>query len=119
MEDENYNMDLVYDSIDCLHRAISLSFEKDAEVEALSFCQLGKIFYKCIKDLNKAIKHYRSCIRILETLKPRVFNEFAWHKLMMKHVEEIEDALRKKEAELLAEESQAMIEKCKVELEAL
>jgi hypothetical protein len=85
----------VYDAVDCFHRAITLSFEKDVEVEGISFCYLGKIYYKCFKDIQKAKKHYRSCVRILETLKPRIFTEFSWHKLMMKHMEEIEDTLRK------------------------
>ena len=112
-------MDLVYDSIDCFHRAITSSFEKDAEIEGISFCYLGKIYYKCLKDSQKGIKHYRSCVRILETLKPRVFNDLVWHKLMMKHMQEIEDANQKKEAEAMAKENQAMIEQCQAELEAL
>ena len=96
---ENYNLDLVYDSIDCFSRAISSSYEVDAEVEGISSCYLGKIFYKGLDNITKAKKHYRDCIRILETLKPRLFNENAWHKLMMKHMEEIAEKEKKADAE--------------------
>lgn len=56
---------------------------------------------------------------MLETLKPRVFNEQPWHQLMMKHMLEIEDYLQKEEAEELAKENQEIIAKCKDELDAL
>jgi hypothetical protein len=93
IENENYNMDLVYDALDCFKGALTSSFEKDAEVEGMCFFYLGKIHYKCLQNSKKGINHYRSCVRILETLKPRVFNELTWHKLMMKHMQEIEDEI--------------------------
>lgn len=43
---EDLDIDLIYTSIDSFTRAISLSFEVDAEVEAISLAHLGKAFYK-------------------------------------------------------------------------
>ena len=39
------------------------------------------------------------CIRLLETLKPKTFNHYKWHKLMTTHMLEITEAEKKKEAE--------------------
>ena len=45
-QSDDYDMDLLYDSIDSFKRAINQSFEVDAETEAKSSAQLGKIFHR-------------------------------------------------------------------------
>lgn len=86
---EEFNLDLIYDAIDSFTRAISLSFEVDAEVEAISSAHLGKVFYTGLKNNIKAKKYYLDSIIILETLKPKIFTHEKWYKLMVKHMEEI------------------------------
>lgn len=53
---------------------------------------LGRIFYKGLRNSDKAKTFYLDSIRLLETLKPKTFNEFKWHQLMMKHMDEITKA---------------------------
>ena len=66
-------MDILYDAIDSYKRSIGLAFEVDAEIEARSSAYLGKLFYKALVKHQKGRKYYLDCIRILETLKPKVF----------------------------------------------
>jgi len=83
---------LIYTSIDSFTRAISLSFEVDAEVEGISSAYLGKVFYQGLKNSIKAKKYYLDSIIILETLKPKIFTNEKWYKLMVKHMKEIQEA---------------------------
>ena len=91
-ENENYVQDIVWDSIDMINNAMKTALEKDLETEALCSFYLGKIFYRALKMSEKAKMHYNDCIRILETLKPRIFTHNSWHQLMMKHMDEIQKA---------------------------
>ena len=45
-DSESIDIDMIYTSIDSFTRAINLAYERDAEVEAISSCLLGKAFYK-------------------------------------------------------------------------
>jgi hypothetical protein len=49
--ENNFIHDMLYDSIDCFHRAITGTFEIDAEVEGISFFYIGKIFFKGLKNI--------------------------------------------------------------------
>jgi len=74
-ENENFDQDLAIDAIDCLNQAHKISFEIDTEVEAICHAHIGKMYYKGFKDTGRAKKNYLDCIRLLETLKPRLFND--------------------------------------------
>lgn len=89
-DEEAIDIDMVYTAIDSFTRAINLAYERDAEVEGISSSLLGMAFYKGLQKPVKAKKHYLDSIRILETLKPKVFNQEKWHKLMMKYMNEIQ-----------------------------
>ena len=80
---------MIYTAIDSFTRAISLSFEIDAEVEGISSAYLGKVFYTGLKNNIKAKKYYLDSIIILETLKPKVFTNESWYKQMIRHMAEI------------------------------
>lgn len=49
--------------------------EKDVELEAIAAANMGKIFYKGLSNSKKAKQYYRDSIRMLETLKPKTFND--------------------------------------------
>jgi len=88
-DSENFDVDLIYDSIDNYKNALNLIHEKDPEIEAIISAHLGRIFYKGLKLSAKARLYYLDCIRLLETLKPKTYFDHKWHQLMMKHMDEI------------------------------
>ena len=53
---------------------------------------IGKIFYQALKKPEKAKKYYLDSVRLLETLKPKTFNDQKWYQVMMKHMDEITKA---------------------------
>lgn len=118
-ENENYVEDIVYQAIDLINTAMKIAFEVDTETEALCSAHLGKIFYRGLKNLEKGKTHYNDCIRILETLKPKVFNEEKWYQLMVKHMIEIQQALNKKEEDERQESEKAIRKTVQKELDEL
>lgn len=89
---DQVNMDSVYDALDMYKQIMTMVHEKDVELEAIAAANLGKIFYKGLATRDKAKGYFRDSIRLLETLKPKLFTEFKWHKLMMKYMDEITKA---------------------------
>lgn len=77
--DENVDMDGVYDALDGFKMAENIAAGNDPETEAVASAYMGKIFYKALKRPDKAKKYYNDCIRLLETLKPKVFSDKKWH----------------------------------------
>jgi hypothetical protein len=78
-DSDNINMDLMYDALDCYNDARNLIHEVDPEIEAVVSAHLGRIYYKGIRNDEKAKKYYLDSLRLLETLKPKTFNEHKWH----------------------------------------
>ena len=118
-EDENFDRDIALEAIDHINQACKLTFEIDTEVEAVCLAYLGKIYYKGFKNTEKAKKNYRDCVRLLETLKPRIFNQFKWHQLMTKHMIEITEEEQRKEQEEQNKLEEKFKEEAKEELEDL
>lgn len=97
MEGENYNMDAIMDSIDQFKFSISITQDKDLEVEATAAAHLGRIFYRCFHKEDKAGNYFKQSIRICEALKPKTFNKVKWYKNMIKDMDDINKAAMKKE----------------------
>ena len=116
---ENIDMDAVYDALDLYKSVMSKIHEKEVELEAIAAANLGKIFYKGLSKNDKAKTYYRDSIRLLETLKPKVFTEFRWHQLMMKHMDEITKAEKLAEDNSKSEEEMAMRKSLKKEIDEL
>ena len=85
-------MDLMYDTLDSYNDARNMIHEVDPELEGIVSAHLGRLYYKGLHKSEKAKQYYRDSVRLLETLKPKTFNEYKWHKLMMKHMDEITKA---------------------------
>ena len=92
------DLDDAYDSVDAYTRAISRSFNgQQPELEAIASAELGKVFLNALQNNKRAKKHINDCVRILETLKPRVFTAEAWHKEMMQNLNTITVSEKDKE----------------------
>ena len=84
--------------MDAYTRAISRSFNgQQPELEAIASAEIGKVFLNALKNNKRAKKHINDCVRILETLKPRVFTNETWHKEMMSNLNTITVSEKDKE----------------------
>ena len=93
---EQLDMDLIFDAIDNFKNVREAAFQgKDTELEAISEGLLGKIYYKCLKNHQKARPHLYDCLRLAETLYPKNVHGEAWFQLAAVHLKEVRQVLEK------------------------
>ena len=73
MEAESYNMDTIMGAIDQFKFSISITKEKDIEIEAIASSYIGKIYFRCFHKHEKASGYFRQSLRMCESLKPKSF----------------------------------------------
>jgi len=88
MEAEEFSMDSIFQVVDQFKFSIQLSYEKDAEVEAIASSHLGRLFFKVMHKKEKAIRYYKDSVRLCETLKPKTFTIFKWYQNMIKDMDD-------------------------------
>ena len=93
LDKENVDMDLMHDALDLYNDARNASHLVDPENEAVVAAHIGHIYYQGLKNSEKAWKYYCDCLRLLETIKPKTFNDKKWHQNMMKNMDEINKAI--------------------------
>ena len=71
-------MDLVRDALDSFNRVGKLAYGIDTEYEAISEGFIGKIFYKALNLPIKARPHLYNCLKLANTLYPKIVSEEAW-----------------------------------------
>ena len=67
--------DLMQEAADRCNDARKLIQDANPEIEAVVLANLGRIYYKGLHNDEKAKKYYHDSLRLLETLKPKTFNE--------------------------------------------
>lgn len=79
-DDEDINMELVWDSIDSYTYSIICSRDKCIEGEAMSHSRLGQL-YGSIHMREKSREHFRAVIELESTLRPRSLTHRDWYKV--------------------------------------
>ena len=82
MDSKNVNEDLALDLIDLFNDVRNKAHAdncKDVEMEGIASAHSGHVYYLGLKDSKKAKKSYVDCLRLLETVKPKTFNDQKWH----------------------------------------
>lgn len=75
-------MEMFGQAIDACNQAGKLAHKfKDIELEANSEAELGRIYYKGLKNNRKARSHLYDCMMLCNTLYPKVVTEEAWFQL--------------------------------------
>lgn len=99
-EEENLNMDEVYDALDSFGNASKLAFEHDdTEMEAQCEAWIGKIYHKALKKEPKAMTHFNNVVRLANSLRPKDVTQTEWYRDSKQAL----DAIREKRR--LAEEA--------------
>lgn len=101
MAKDTIDADIALDAVDAYKRAISSAFTgQQPELEAIASAEIAKVWLNSFQLNDKAKKYISDAVRILESLKPRIFNTESWHQEMMKNMDSINKAeLDKEKAE--------------------
>ena len=78
-QEEELNLELIWDVIDCYKQATILARELDIEQEAIALSYLGYVYDKVLKIQSKAKAYYMRCLQLAESLKPRTFFSQIWY----------------------------------------
>ena len=78
-EEEELNMDEVYDALDSFSNASKLAYEyEDVEMEARCEAWIGKINNQAFKKESKAVSNFTNVVRLANCLKPRDVTGEPW-----------------------------------------
>ena len=79
-ENENIQMELVGDTVDCYVQSIVLSRRgKCLENEAMAHSQLGRLYELLVMNV-KSNEHYKLTVDLVVAMEPRNFNSHSWYK---------------------------------------
>ena len=78
-QEEELNLELIWDVIDWYKQATILARELDIEQEAIALSYLGYVYDKVLKIQSKAKEYFMRSLQLAESLKPRTFSTHAWY----------------------------------------
>ena len=78
-QQEELNVDLIWDVIDWYKQATILARELDIEQEAIALSYLGFVYDKVLMLQSRAKAYYMRCLQLAESLKPRTFFTCSWY----------------------------------------
>lgn len=78
-QEENIQMELVWDAVDCYVQSIVCSREKSLEYEAIAHSHLGRLYELLIVN-EKSHEHYKRTVDLVVAMAPKNFNEHSWYK---------------------------------------
>ena len=95
---ENIQMELVWDSVDCYVQSIVLSRGKCLENEAMTHSQLGRLYELLVMNV-KSREHYKLTVDLVVAMEPRNFNNHSWYKQALAGLNKFQQEQRWKETE--------------------
>lgn len=118
-ENEEIDIEQVYNIIDLYKESISYGGGKDLELEGKSLSSLGKIFYLILKNIEKASSYFRTAISYGLALRPKIVDQKKWFKEAEKYLKEIQEKKNQSEDEIKNKEREKLKELYKDQLEEL
>lgn len=116
-ENEEIDIEQVYNIIDLFKESISYGGGKDLELEGKSLSNLGKIFYLIFKNIEKASSYFRTAISYGLALRPKIVDHKKWFKEAEKYLKEIQEKKNQSEEEIKNKEREKLKELYKDQLE--
>ena len=110
-DEDNLNVDMVWEVVDWYKQAILLTREKDVEFEAIGHSRLGRVYDQVLKLKIKAKENFMRCLELVNSMYPRVFTSEKWY-------QEATEALNRYQQETVRKEEEAWsVEKNEILLE--
>ncbi|CAH1780689.1 unnamed protein product [Owenia fusiformis] len=80
LDQEDINIDMVWEVVDWYKKSILLTRELDLEREAIAHSKLGNVYDRVFKMKEYAKRNYKRGIELACTLAPRTFHDQQWYK---------------------------------------
>lgn len=78
LDEDNLNIDMVWEVIDWYKQSVLLTREKDVEYEAIGHSRLGRVYDRVLKLRNKAKENFMRCLELVNSMHPRSFTSEKW-----------------------------------------
>jgi hypothetical protein len=98
MDQENIQMELVWDAVDCYVQSIVLSRDKSLESEAMAHSHLGRL-YELLRFNEKSHVHYKLTVDLVVAMQPKNFNDHPWYKQALAGLHQFQQQQQWKEKE--------------------
>ncbi|EFX65699.1 hypothetical protein DAPPUDRAFT_117072 [Daphnia pulex] len=96
MDQENIQMELVWDAVDCYVQSIVLSRDiKSLESEAMAHSHLGRL-YELLRFNDKSHDHYKLTVDLVVAMQPKNFNDHSWHKQALAGLHKFQEQWKEK-----------------------
>ncbi|XP_020917560.1 uncharacterized protein LOC110254854 [Exaiptasia diaphana] len=118
-EEENLNMDIVWDVIDWYKRAVILARELDLEQEAIALGRLGHVYNKVLKLRQRSKTYYKKSFELVESMKPRTFFTQPWYQEIVSTLQEFQIEERNYDEKEQQKEREKRLEAIKEEMQNL
>ena len=118
-DDEDLDMDLLWEAMDWFKRAELLTRELDVEQEARALSYMGKIFFKVLKLRERASESLVRCIQLAMSAHPRTFDSQEWFQTANTLLSEIQQQRQREEDQTTERERAPILEKLKEVLDKL
>ncbi|XP_028392853.1 uncharacterized protein LOC114517357 [Dendronephthya gigantea] len=119
LEEDNLNVDMVWEVVDWYKRAILLTREKDVEFEAIGHSRLGRVYDQVLKLKNKAKENFMRCLELVNSMYPRVFTTEKWYQEATETLKRYQQETVRKEEEAWSTEKQEILLELKDDIKKL
>ena len=118
-DEDNLNVDMVWEVVDFYKRAILLTREKDVEFEAIGHSRLGRVYDQVLKLKVKAKENFLRCLELCNSMYPRVFTTDKWYQEATEALNRYQQETIRKEEEAWSVEKNAILLELKEDIKKL
>eukprot|EP01023_Acetabularia_acetabulum_P016279 TRINITY_DN18041_c0_g2_i1.p1 TRINITY_DN18041_c0_g2~~TRINITY_DN18041_c0_g2_i1.p1 ORF type:complete len:440 (-),score=51.60 TRINITY_DN18041_c0_g2_i1:203-1522(-) len=120
MEDnEEVNFEGVWEIVDLLREGIILSRENDIETEARVLCQMGEVYFRVLKNADRARALLNRCVYLSTTLFPKIVTTQPWYQKASSILQDIQRHDREVGRDEDEEERQKILTELKPQLDEI
>ena len=110
-DEDNLNVDMIWEVVDWYKQSILLTREKDVEFEAIGHSRLGRVYDQVLKLKFKAKENFMRCLELVNSLYPRVFTCEKWYQEASEALNRYQqETVRKEEEAWSAEKNEILLE---------
>ena len=118
-DEDNLNVDMVWEVVDFYKQAILLTREKDVEFEAIGHSRLGRVYDQVLKLKVKAKENFMRCLELCNSMYPRVFTSEKWYQEATEALNWYQQETVRKEEEAWSTEKNAILLELKADIKKL
>ncbi|XP_033761915.1 uncharacterized protein LOC117343593 [Pecten maximus] len=119
-DEENINMDIVWDVVDWYKSAVLRTRERtEMEQEAIATSRLGKLYDKVLKMKDKAHEYVMKSVQLAHSMHPRTFTSEDWFKEASKILKKYQDEKAAEEDKEWKKQREEVKKKMTEQLESL